>query len=215
MKSITSYCFLIADDHSIVRNGLALVIKSTFDNVVLYQAANFDEIKNQVAEIKIDLLILDINFPEGNTLSILPQLKTLQPIMKILIFTSYDEDVYALRYIKAGADGYLSKLCSPEEIQLAITRIMTEGKYMSSILNTKIIDSFMLKTTDNPLEKLSERELEIATLLVKGFGNLEISNELNLKATTVSTYKARIFEKLEVTNLPALIQKFELYKEAL
>ena len=73
----------------------------------------------------------------------------------------------------------------------------------------------MLKTTDNPLEKLSERELEIATLLVKGFGNLEISNELNLKATTVSTYKARIFEKLEVTNLPALIQKFELYKEAL
>jgi DNA-binding NarL/FixJ family response regulator len=215
MKSITSYCFLIADDHSIVRNGLALVIKSTFDNVVLYQAANFDEIKNQVAEIKIDLLILDINFPEGNTLSILPQLKTLQPNMKILIFTSYDEDVYALRYIKAGADGYLSKLCSPEEIQLAITRIMTEGKYMSSILNTKIIDSFMLKTTDNPLEKLSERELEIATLLVKGFGNLEISNELNLKATTVSTYKARIFEKLEVTNLPALIQKFELYKEAL
>lgn len=215
MKSITSYCFLIADDHSIVRNGLALVIKSTFDNVVLYQAANFDEIKNQVVEIKIDLLILDINFPEGNTLSILPQLKTLQPNMKILIFTSYDEDVYALRYIKAGADGYLSKLCSPEEIQLAITRIMTEGKYMSSILNTKIIDSFMLKTTDNPLEKLSERELEIATLLVKGFGNLEISNELNLKATTVSTYKARIFEKLEVTNLPALIQKFELYKEAL
>ena len=215
MKSITSYCFLIADDHSIVRNGLALVIKSTFDNVVLYQAANFDEIKNQVAEIKIDLLILDINFPEGNTLSILPQLKTLQPNMKILIFTSYDEDVYALRYIRAWADGYLSKLCSPEEIQLAITRIMTEGKYMSSILNTKIIDSFMLKTTDNPLEKLSERELEIATLLVKGFGNLEISNELNLKTTTVSTYKARIFEKLEVTNLPALIQKFELYKEAL
>jgi DNA-binding NarL/FixJ family response regulator len=121
--------------------------------------------------------------------------------------------VYALRYIKAGAGGYLSKLSAPDEIQHALEIMMRDGKYTSSAINNKIIDSFMLKKSHNPLEELSQREMEIALLLVQGYGNLEISNELNLKATTVSTYKTRVFEKLGITNLPALIEKFNLYSE--
>lgn len=213
MKITTPYCFLVADDHSIVRNGLSMVIKNSFENVVLYQAGTFQEIQIQVATTKIDLLIMDISFPEGRTLNLLPELKALQPEMKILIFSSFDEEVYALRYIKAGADGYLNKLSTPEEIQKALATIIQEGKYTSNSIKDKIVESFIYKKLDNPLEQLSEREIEIATLLVKGYGNLEISNELNLKATTVSTYKNRVFEKLGITNLSSLIQKFQMYND--
>lgn len=213
MNTNESYCFLVADDHAIVRNGLALVIKSTFEDAILYQAGTFLEIQAYVSKIKIDLLILDISFPEGSTLKLLPGLQLLQPDMKILMFSSYDEEVYALRYIKAGAGGYLSKLSSPDEIQHALEVMMRDGKYTSAAINNKIIDSFMLKKSHNPLEELYQREMEIALLLVQGYGNLEISNELNLKATTVSTYKTRVFEKLGITNLPALIEKFNLYSE--
>ncbi|MEY4011043.1 MAG: hypothetical protein RIT22_167 [Bacteroidota bacterium] len=213
MKRTTPYCFLIADDHSIVRNGLALVIRSTFEDAFIYQAGTFNEIQSFVTEIKIDFLILDISFPEGSVLRMLPGLKALQPNMKILMFSSFDEEVYALRYIKAGADGYLSKLSTPEVIQQALKTMIREGKYTSDSIKDKIVDSYMLKKPDNPLEELSHREMEIATLLVKGYGNLEISNELDLKATTVSTYKTRVFEKLNITTLPALIQKFDLYHD--
>lgn len=215
MITETPHVFLIADDHSIVRNGLAIVIKSTFNPVILYQAGTFQEIQTQVAEYKIDLLILDISFPEGSTLQLIPVLKSFQPKMKILIFSSFDENIYALRYMKAGADGYLSKLSSPEEIQHAVETICREGKFTSAAIKEKIVDSFMNNKSHNPLDLLSERELEIARLLVKGYGNLEISNELNLKATTVSTYKTRVFEKLEIKSLPALIQKFDLYSDAI
>jgi len=213
MKINTPHCFLVADDHSIVRNGLALVIRSTFDNAFIYQAGTFNEIQTFVSEIKIDFLILDISFPEGSVLRLLPGLKALQPNMKILMFSSFEEEVYALRYIKAGADGYLSKLSTPEDIQNALEIMIREGKYTSDKIKEKIVDSYMQKKSDNPLEELSQREMEIGTLLVKGYGNLEISNELNLKATTVSTYKTRVFEKLGVNNLPALIQKFDLYND--
>lgn len=211
MKPTTPYCFLVADDHSIVRNGLALVIKSTFDNAFVYEAGTFNEIQTFVSEIQIDFLILDISFPEGSVLRMLPGLKALQPNMKILMFSSYDEEVYAVRYFKAGADGYLSKLSTPDDIQHALVTLSQDGKYTSEKIKDKIIASFIHKKSDNPLETLSERELEIATLLVKGYGNLEISNELDLKATTVSTYKTRVFEKLNITTIPALIQKFDLY----
>lgn len=213
MKRTTPYCFLVADDHSIVRNGLALVIRSTFDDAFIYQAGTFNEIQTFVSEMEIDFLILDISFPEGSVLRMLPGLKAMQPNMKILMFSSYDEEVYAVRYIKAGADGYLSKLSTPEAIQDALTILSEEGKYTSDNIKDKIIASFIHKKSDNPLEALSKREIEIATLLVKGYGNLEISNELDLKATTVSTYKNRVFEKLHITTLPALIQQFDLYHD--
>lgn len=215
MKTTTPYCFLVADDHSIVRNGLAMIIKSSFEPVILYQAGTFQEVQTHVAEIKIDVLILDISFPEGNALRILPGLKALQPDMKIIMFSSFEEEVYALRYIKAGADGYLSKLSTPEVIQNALNALIRDGKYTSDKIKDKIVDSYMLKKSDNPLDELSKREMEIATLLVKGYGNLEISNELDLKATTVSTYKNRVFEKLGINNLPALIQIFDLYNDTI
>lgn len=213
MKKEVPYYFLVADDHSIVRNGLALLIKSCFEECYIYQAGSFDEITEKVSQIQLDLLILDISFPEGSTLNLLSKLKGIQPDLKILMFSSFDEEVYALRYMKAGADGYISKISQPDEIQKALKTILSEGKYTSDKIKNKIIDSYMSRKNDNPLDQLSERELEIATLLVNGYGNLEISNELNLKATTISTYKTRVFEKLGITNIPSLIQIFSLYND--
>lgn len=207
--------FLIADDHSIVRNGLVTMIGQIFEKATVFQAGNFQEIRAQFDNHKIDLLILDISFPEGSSLQLLSELKERQPAAKILVFSSFDEEIYALRYIKSGADGYLSKLSSPEEIEHAIRVMITKGKFTSDKIRDKIIDTLILKKSANPLENLSNREMEIASLLVKGYGNLEITNELNLKATTVSTYKVRVFDKLGISNLSDLIQTFNLHNDHL
>jgi DNA-binding NarL/FixJ family response regulator len=205
--------FLIADDHSVVRSGLVIIIKTLFKDASIFQASNFNEIEKTLTNETVDILILDISFPEGNYLNIISNLKLDHPNIKILMFSSYEEDFYALRYIKAGADGYLSKLSTPDEIEVALMKMVKDGKFTSSKIKDKIIDSFMFNKPENPLDELSDREMEIATLMVNGMGNLEISNVLKLKATTISTYKNRIFEKLGVNNLSALIQFFNLHND--
>lgn len=205
--------FLIADDHSVVRSGLVIIIKTLFKDASIFQASSFSEIEKTLEAEKIDILILDISFPEGNSLSIISTIKLEHPNLRILIFSSYEEDIYALRYIKAGADGYLSKLSTPDEIEVALLKMVKDGKFTSSKIKDKIIDTFMFNKPENPLDELSDREMEIATLMVNGMGNLEISNVLKLKATTISTYKNRIFEKLGVSNLSALIQFFNLHND--
>lgn len=213
MTEKLTYRFLLADDHSIVRNGLNMVLNQIFDEPEVVHASNFVDVQHSLYRNRFDLLILDISFPEGNSLKFLPILKQIQPWMKILVFSSYDEDIYAMRYIKAGANGYLSKLSNPDELEVAIHSIMNEGNYTSKKVQDRIIHSFIHKKAANPLDELSDREMEIATMLVNGYGNLEISNELNLKATTVSTYKYRVFDKLRVDNIPDLIQAFNLHQE--
>jgi len=203
--------FIVADDHSIVRQGVSFVIRELYQGANVLQADNFSEILRLINQEKIDLLVLDVNFPDGSSLSVLPEIKKSQPDVKILIFSAYDEDIYAIRYINAGANGYLNKLCTEDEMKLAITSVMNYGKYTSQNIKDRIVDSFILKTPSNPLEQLSNREIEIAKLMVEGYGNIEICSALDLKKTTVSTYKNRIFEKLKVENLSELYQLFNLY----
>ena len=205
------YKFLVADDHSIVRQGVSFVLKELYQGATIIQADNFYEILKLVNLEKIDLLVLDVNFPEGSSLNVLPSIKLIQPDIKILIFSAYDEDIYAMRYINAGANGYLNKLCTEDEMKFAITSVMNFGKYTSQNIKDKIVDTYMLKSPTNPLAQLSNREIEIAKLIVDGYGNIEICSALDLKKTTVSTYKNRIFEKLGVNNLSELYQIFNLY----
>lgn len=205
------YSFIVADDHGIVRQGVSFVIRELYQGANVLQADNFSEILRLINQEKIDLLVLDVNFPDGSSLGILPEIKKNHPDTKILIFSAYDEDIYAIRYINAGANGYLNKLCNEDEMKLAITSVMNYGKYTSQNIKDKIVDSFILKIPLNPLEQLSNREIEIAKLMVEGYGNIEICTALNLRKTTVSTYKNRIFEKLGVDNLSELYQLFNLY----
>jgi DNA-binding NarL/FixJ family response regulator len=214
MKTTNNHLtFLIADDHSVVRQGISLIVKELYSNAKIKQAANFKETFSILKETKIDLMILDINFPEGNSITIITDILIIQPNVKILVFTAYDENFYALRYLDAGASGFLNKGCEEEEIKRAITIMFSSGKYVTKNIKEKILDSYMSKKPINPLEKLSAREVEVAKLFIKGYGNLEISELLQIKKTTVSTFKIRIFEKLEIQNLPALIELFNFYYE--
>ena len=122
-----------------------------------------------------------------------------------------DEDIYALRYLNAGASGYLNKGSNEDEMKQALKSMMVSGKYITQNIKDRILDSYISKKPINPLEQLSNREVEVARLLIKGFGNLEIAEMLNIKKSTVSTFKNRIFEKLEIDNLADLIDFFNLY----
>lgn len=211
MKLSNNYHFLIADNHSVLRRGVWVIIKELFSNATIHQAGNFAEIFKILRDTKIDLLILDINFPEGNSLNILDEIKSIQPKVKILMFSGYDENIYAMRYLNAGASGYLSKENSEDEIKNAIKSMILSGKYITHNVKNKILDSYISNKPINPLDQLSNRELEVAHLLIRGYGNLEISESLDIEKTTVSTYKYRIFEKLQIDNLASLIEFFRLF----
>lgn len=213
MESSNSYSFLIADDHTIVRQGVSLLIKELFFNAEIYQSATFRDTFKTLKETRVDILILDINFPDGNSLNIIEEIKSIQQDVKILIFTMCEEDIYAMRYLNAGASGYLNKRSSEEEMKQALNSMVLSGKYLTSSIKNKISDYYISNKSINPLDQLSVREAEVAKLLIKGYGNLEITNLLQIKNTTVSTFKKRIFEKLEIDNLAALIELFQLYFE--
>jgi len=170
----------------------------------IIQAGNLAQLLEAVENNAIDIAIIDAHFPDGNSLSVIADIKLLRPEMRILIFTGIDEEINTLKFINAGANGFLSKMSEEEEIKMAIMRICTHGQYLSSVTQNLLLNSMQNPKLANPLESLSERELEIAEMYAQGLGNLEIANRLNLKQNTVSTIKKRVFDKLKVENIVEL-----------
>ena len=211
MEIVNKYNFVVADDHRIVRHGISLILKELYYDSNVFEASCFSEILQILDDEKIDMIILDVNFPEGITLSMLPEIKKRQPNAKILIFTAFDEDIYAIKYINSGVNGFLNKLSDFDQIKHAISSTIKIGRYFSQSISDKIINSYLSKSYLSPFEQLSNREIEIAKLYVNGYSNSEISLELNIKSTTVSTYKKRIYEKLGIKNLSQLYQLFNIY----
>ncbi len=207
---------LIADDHSIVRLGASVVINEKFKNTEIINATNINEVYDNLNSSKFDLLLLDINMPGGNNIKVIKEILDIQSDLKILVFSSYDENIYALRYIEAGAAGYLNKNTGMEDLANAIQSIQERGRYMSDAIKDLYVQKLTTNksTLDkaNPLYKLSNREMDVAKHLIDGHGILEVSNLLNLSSSTVSTYKSRIFEKLGVSNIPELIELFKLHE---
>ncbi len=204
---------LLADDHNVVRQGVSLILKEHFNDVSIYHTDSFKNVITNLEENSFDLLILDINLPEGNSVTMIEKARAVQKELKILIFSAFDEEQYALRYLHAGANGYLNKLSSEDDILEAVKTVLSGSKYVSDKVKDKIYENVINNSPVNPLDTLSNRELEIAGLLAEGEGNLEIANRLNIQMSTVSTYKNRIFEKLEVTNLISMVEKYKLYSE--
>ena len=201
-----SVSFLLGDDHNIVRQGIQLVIENNFDHAVILHAASLQQVMRQVKETKIDIAVLDAQFPDGNCISIIPEIKKQSPTCKILVFSSFDEATYAHKFIEAGADGFLSKLSNETEIKEAIIEIYETGTVISPLTQKILAIKEYNPALLDPLGALSERELQIAELYAKGLGNLEIANIVQLKQNTVSTFKKRIFEKLNITTLVELIE---------
>ncbi len=206
--------FLLADDHSVVRKGVSLIIEELVEKPMIYHSSTIIETIQIIKKNKIDILILDINFPEGNNTNIVSEIRELNGAIKILMFSALEEDIYALRYINAGAHGFLNKTSSETEMKEALSTFIQTGKYFTPNIKEKILDKFMYKKNLNPLDQLSDREMEVALLLIKGYGNLEISLMKMIQPTTVSTYKKRIFEKLNIDNLVSLIDVFNSYNES-
>lgn len=213
MASLNNKTFLIVDDHNIVRKGMIALIKTEFANANIHSSESLCDIIAILEKNDVDLIILDINFPTGNSLNTIKEIKTFRPDIKILIFSACDEDIYAARYLNAGASGYLNKSSSEEEMKDVLKIMLLSGRYVSQNFKNKVVNCYISKKPMNPLERLSNREMEIARHLVSGQGNLEISTLLKIEKTTVSTYKNRIFEKLEIENLALLIEIFQLYSE--
>ena len=199
---------LIADDHAIVRHGIKIVLKDILPEARVFQEETFDSALKTLKTEAIGLLILDINIPGGNNIEMIELVKLKHPSVKLLMFSGYDEHIYSEKCIAAGADGYLSKNASPSEIKAAINVVLLNRKYLSE--DVKIRSQSERGETN--LRLLSKRELEVAMLLTQGVGVIEISKTLNLQTSTVSAYKNRVFEKLDISNIAELIEKFKLYK---
>lgn len=208
MKSI-----LVADDHSIVRLGVSHIISTLSIPVKITEAETFDQVIASLEKQSFDVLILDINIPGGNNLQMIDAVKLRQPQIKVLIFSGYDEQLFAINYIQAGADGYLMKYTPEEEIRLAILTVLKQEKYMSAVTRQQMLNMLNNQRTPviNPLSSLSPREIEVMNLLTKGVPIARIAETLHLQITTVSTYKTRIFEKLGISNIVELLEKVKMY----
>ncbi|WP_158563330.1 response regulator [Chitinophaga silvatica] len=205
---------LIADDHAIVRYGLAKII-SGIDlaaNTILVDS--FNAVIQHLDTQQIKMLILDINLPGGNSIQMIDAIKFRQPDTHILIFSAYDERLYALDYLQAGADGYLSKSATEEETKLAIRTLFNGEKYMSAATRQMLLQKLSKHQpkSNSPFDTLSAREVEVMNMLIKGIALNKISELLNLQVSTVSTYKTRIFHKLQVESLIGLLDKIKLYE---
>lgn len=205
---------LIADDHGIVRLGLSLMIKKLRPQASIDEVDDYQKVLGIIKRKAYDLIILDINMPNGSFQETLEIIKIKSPKTKVMVFSSQDENLYAIRYLKMGADGFLHKLAPEEDIKKALEKMLYKGSYVSEEVKDAMVFNTLNKNVpvDNPLEILSDREIEIAEQLMKGIPLKDISNELNLHSSTVSTYKTRIFKKLDIQSVPELIDVFKLYE---
>ena len=192
---------LLADDHSIIKAGLTILIKSIIPDSFIEETNDGDSTFEKIKSNDYDILILDVNMPNTDSLALVGNLKSLRPDLKILMFSMNDEEIFAKRYLKNGALGYIKKDAPQEEIKLAITTVLSNKRYMSLPLKQKLAEEILDKKTGNPFDTLSGREFEILQHLLAGESVGAISEKLSLHTSTVGTHKARIFTKLNCSNI--------------
>jgi two-component system invasion response regulator UvrY len=189
---------LIADDHAIVRRGIRQIISEDPEITVLGEASNAEEIMSQLYEHDWNVIVLDITMPGKNGLDVLIEIKQKRPEIKVLILSMHPEEEIALRALKTGASGYLNKDSVPGELIKAIRKINDGGKYISSELAESIAFSVDKDLAIPPHELLSEREYQVMCLIASGNTLSQIATELSLSVKTVSTYRTRILEKMQM-----------------
>jgi two-component system invasion response regulator UvrY len=191
---------LIADDHPIVRRGLKQIIDETTDMVVAGEAADGLEVLTKVRVGEYDVVLMDISMPVKNGIDVLAQLKYERPKLPVLMLSMHPEEQYAVQALKAGASGYLTKESAPNELVGAIRKVSTGGKYVSASLAEKLAAIVQKGYEELPHQTLSERELHVMRLIASGKTVSEIAKELSLSVKTISTYRSRILEKMQMKN---------------
>ena len=189
---------LIADDHSIIRAGLKKILKEKNDIEVSGEAANHQEVLMLLANQMFDVVILDISMPGRDGLETLKEIKSIYPKQNVLMLSMHPEDRYAVRAIKAGAAGYVSKESATEELVDAIYKVSSGLKYVSHSLAEKIAKSFEVDLEKPAHELLSDREFKVLRMIASGKSLQEIADELSLSANTIATYRERALLKLRL-----------------
>jgi len=189
---------LVADDHAVVRRGLRQILSETADILVAGEASTIPEVRRLVREQRWDVVVLDLNMPGGGGLALLAELRRELPGVRVLILTVSQESQYAVRAIKAGAAGFLTKESVPEKLIEAVRKISAGGRYVSAELAETLASLVAGESGGAPHERLSDRELEIFKMLAAGRTVSQVAQELGLSVKTVSTHRTRILKKLNM-----------------
>lgn len=187
---------LIADDHAVVRHGLREILSEQPDMVVVGEAPDVDEVLRLAREHTRGVLILDISLGGRNGLELLEALRARQPELQILILSMHSEEQFAVQALKAGAAGYLTKECAPQELVAAIRKVDGGGKYISSSLAERLARALGEDAGTLPHERLTEREYQVMCRIASGKTVTEIADDLCLSVKTISTYRTRLLEKM-------------------
>ena len=202
---------LIADDHTIIRKGLREILSVDPEIRIAGETDNFTDVVSEVINGNYDLLIMDIDMPQGNALDTIKQLKQFRPDLPILILSIYPENQYAVRMIKAGASGYLTKKSLPEELLIAINKISSGGVYVNPTVAGQLINN-LGGGGKIPHETLSDREYQVFKGLASGKTVQMLSDDLHLSKQTISTYRTRILQKMNLKNNADLVSYGVRYK---
>ena len=197
---------LVADDHPIVRQGLKQILSEYPDLSVADEAGTGKDVLVKVGKKDFDIVLLDISMPGRNGLDILKDLKAKKPKLPVLVLSIYPEDQYAVRVLKLGAAGYLTKESVPEELVAAIRKVARGRKYVSNSLAEKLATDLEINSEKAPHEILSDREYQVMSMIASGKRLKEVAEELSLSIKTISTYRSRIMEKMNMRNNAELIR---------
>jgi two-component system, NarL family, invasion response regulator UvrY len=187
---------LICDDHKLVRDGLKQILKQLPEIALTGEAGDGDTVLSLLHSIDFDTVLLDISLPGKNGLEILQTIKTKWPTINVLMLSMLPQEQYAIRALKLGASGYLTKDAASEELLIAVKKVSEGGKYISKSLGEKLAEHLDDKNIKQPHDELSDREFEVMIKLANGSSLVEIGQELFISSKTVSTYRSRMMEKM-------------------
>ncbi|MGA2049820.1 MAG: response regulator transcription factor [Terracidiphilus sp.] len=189
---------LIADDHAVVRRGLREILADALPSADFSEAGNGDEVLSRLGQSQISMLVLDINMPGRSGMDILRDVKHTFPRLPVIILSCQSEEQYAVRCLRAGAAAYINKESAPEELAMATKKIVSGGRYVSARLAERLISS-LDEFAEKPLhESLSDREHEVMKMIAVGVPLTEIGERLHVSVKTISSYRARIMEKMQM-----------------
>ena len=198
---------LIADDHTLVREGLKQILSDLPDMAVTEEASNGKEVLDKIRESDFDVVLLDISMPGQSGVDILKQIKLLKPKLPVLILSMYPEEQYAIRTLRAGAAGYLTKDSVPDELIEALRTVSLGKKYITFSLAEKLAYDWDENMKRLPHEKLSDREFQVMLMIAAGKAIQEIADEMCLSINTISTYRKRILEKMKMAKKQEKMRK--------
>jgi two-component system invasion response regulator UvrY len=190
---------LLADDHAVVRRGLKQILTDAFKRATYGEARNAQEALDLIWKQDWDVIVLDITMPGRNGLDVLREIKKSKPRLPVLVLSMHPENQFAVRVLKSGASGYMTKETAPDELVGAVKKVLAGGRYVSDSLAESLAASLSAKQT-TPQEKLSDREFQVLRLIASGKMITDIARELSLSVKTISTYRSRILEKMGMKN---------------